>query len=72
MYGGFAILTFTFSQDVLLEMAADEHEIALQSTRSKNTHFIGGYDGYIGERFDVRPHGPSSFVAPTPPDGTLT
>jgi len=73
LYAGFAALTFAFSKDVLAENAIDEHEEALTSTRSKNTsHFVGGYDGYIGERFDVRPNGASGFVAPTPPDGTLT
>jgi len=74
LYAGFAALTFAFSKAVLSEMAADEHEDALASTRNhKNTaHFVGGYDGYIGERFDVRPNGASGFVAPTPAEGTLT
>ena len=70
LYAGFAALTFAFSKAVLSEMAEDEHEDALNSTRSKNAHFVTGYDGYIGERFDVRPN--SGFVAPTPADGTLT
>ena len=80
MYAGFAALTFTFSRSVLNEMDADfEHEAAaLASTRSKShvstNHFVGGYDGYIGERFDVRPNSgvTPGFVAPKPVDGTLT
>ena len=73
LYAGFAALTFTFSKTVLSEMECDEHEEALASTRNKSAaHFVGGYDGYIGERFDVRPNGASGFVAPTRADGTMT
>lgn len=73
LYAGFAGLTFTFSKAVLGEMTADFHEDGLSSTRSKKTsHFVGGYDGYIGERFDVRPNSTSGFVAPQPSEGTLT
>ncbi len=72
LYAGFAALTFMYSKSIMSEMADDEHEEGLSSTRSKNTHFVGGYDGYIGERFDIRPNsGPTGFVAPTPPQGTL-
>lgn len=73
LYAGFAALTFAFSQSILEEMAADEHEEALQSTRTpKTNHFVtpgGGYDGYIGERFDMRSVG---FVGPPAADrGTM-
>ena len=72
LYAGFAALSFIFSWDVLEELAIDEHAEALNGSRNKATnHFVGGYDGYIGERFDVRRNGASSFVAPQPSDGTL-
>jgi hypothetical protein len=72
LYAGFAALTFVFSKAVLTEMAEDENEDPLNSTRSKNknAHFVTGYDGYIGERFDVRPN--PGFVAPKATDGTLS
>jgi hypothetical protein len=69
LYAGFAGLTFAFSKSVLEELSEDEREESMTNTRnSKNpTHFVGGYDGYIGERFDVRRSGgPTGFVAPTP------
>ena len=75
LYAGFAALTFSFSGSILEELADDEREEALNSTRGKQTsHFVGGYEGYIGDRFDVvrRPGGPNGFVAPTPTDGTMT
>jgi len=92
LYAGFAALTFAFSRTVLTEMAADysEHDGLIMMTpeqsafavsRSKGvaSHFVGGagYDGYIGERFDIRPtsgvNGGGGFVAPTQiSDGTLT
>lgn len=72
LYAGFAAVTFIFSKSVLEELARDEPDEAV-STRQKTTnHFVGGYDGYIGERFDVRRNGAPSFVAPQPADGTLT
>lgn len=71
MYASFAALTYVWSKTVLMEMSADEHEEALASTRSKTSHFVGAYDGYIGERFDMRPSN-VGFVAPKASDGTLT
>jgi hypothetical protein len=83
LYAGFAALTFVYSKPVLAEMSTDydgemSPEITgpghhLSSTRSKGRPhgFVTGYDGYIGERFDViRPN--PGFVAPTvPTEGTL-
>lgn len=69
LYASFAALTFSFSNSVLEELAMDERQEALASTRSKGTHFVSGYEGYIGDRFGIRNGG---FVAPTPPDRTLT
>ena len=64
MYAGFAALTFAFSKSVLEELAEDERETIRNTPRSKPPGFVGGYDGYIGERFDVRRNG--GFVAPPP------
>lgn len=63
LYFGFAALSFSFANSVIEEHEYDEREEAMISTRSKvNPHFTG-YDGYIGERFDVgRPR--SDFAAP--------
>jgi hypothetical protein len=73
LYAGFAAITFVFSKSILEELEVDEREDSMTSTRSKSTnHFVGGYDGYIGERFDVRRNGAPSFVAPQPGEGTLT
>jgi hypothetical protein len=69
LYAGFAGLTFAYSKSILDELLEDEREEATKSSRNnKNpTHFIGGYDGYIGDRFDVRRNGVTpGFVAPTP------
>ena len=79
IYAGFAALTFAFSNAIMDEHAMDEREEAMLSTRNKTghvSHFNAGYDGYIGERFDVgmpRNHvgGPGAFVSPTPADATL-
>jgi hypothetical protein len=75
LYAGFAALTFAFAHNILDEHALDEREESmLSSTRNKNTHF-NGYDGYIGERFDVHGrtrNGPGGFVSPTPPEGTMS
>lgn len=69
IYAAFAALTYTYSKEVLEEMAEDEkHELQMTSPRT-NTQFVGGYDGYIGERFDVR-RSTSGFVAPQ--NGALT
>ena len=75
LYAGFAALTFSFSHSIIEEHAADEREEALAAAHhaqfpSKMTphhHHVGfnsnGYDGYIGERFDVhRSRGPGSGV----------
>ena len=63
IYAAFAALTYNYSKEVLEEMAEDEkHELQMTSPR-QNTQFVGGYDGYIGERFDVR-RSTSGFVAP--------
>jgi hypothetical protein len=73
LYAGFAALSFFFSDDILQELALDEHAETLNGSRNKATnHFVGGYDGYIGERFDVRRNGAPTFVAPQISDGTLT
>lgn len=74
LYAGFAGLTFAFANGVMEEHVIDEREDSMQSTRNKVGHF-NGYDGYIGERFDVgrtRNTGPAGFVSPTPPEATLT
>jgi hypothetical protein len=79
LYAGFAALTYAFSTAILEELAADEREEAYNNTRShlhhhkSQNHFVGGFDGYIGERFDVRrTTGPTGFVAPKPTDmGTM-
>jgi hypothetical protein len=69
LYVGFAALTFAYSGTVLEEMESDQNEEGLASTRIKTTaQFVGGYDGYIGERFDIRHN--AGFVAP--PNGSLT
>lgn len=60
LYAAFAGLTFSLSDSLLEEFAMDEDE-------TPRNPFIG-YDGYIGERFDV---GSGGFVSP-PVDGTLT
>jgi hypothetical protein len=69
LYAGFAGLTFAYSKSVMEELVEDEREDAMKNSRnSKNpTHFVGGYDGYIGDRFDVRRNGGTpGFVAPNP------
>jgi len=71
LYAGFAGLTYAFSTSVLEELVMDEKEEALASSRSKGSHFVSGYDGYIGERFGVRPTA-GGFVAPQPTEGTMT
>lgn len=75
LYAGFAALTLAYATNVIEEHAVDERDevIMMTSTRNKTVHYNSGYDGYIGERFDVgRPrNGPSSFVSTTPPDSTL-
>lgn len=54
LYGGFAGLTLAYAPDVIDEHAIDEREeVLMTSTRNKTVHFNGGYDGYIGERFDI-------------------
>jgi hypothetical protein len=74
LYAGFAALTFAYSNSLMDEHAIDEREEAMLSTRNKSgvAHF-NGYDGYIGERFDVgRPrNGPVGFVSPSAPDATM-
>lgn len=75
LYAGFAALTFAFSNSLLEELAADERAEALQmNSRSQATHFVGGYNGYIRERFDVRRQNgvTSGFVAPNSTEGSLT
>jgi len=72
LYAGFAALTFAYANTVMAEHTMDEREEAMLSTRNKAGHF-NGYDGYIGERFDVgRPrNGPAGFVSPSAPESTL-
>ena len=72
LYAGFAALTFSFSHSIIEEHAADEREEALTahhphqySSKMTPHHHVGfnsnGYDGYIGERFDVhRSRGPNT------------
>jgi hypothetical protein len=63
LYFGFAALAFSFANNVIDEHEDDEREEALNSTRSKVHPRFTGYDGYIGERFDVgRPR--SDFASP--------
>jgi hypothetical protein len=70
LYGGFAALSFVYSTSILEELALDEQAEAQSGSRNKATnHFVGGY---IGERFDVRRNGPSTFAPPQVSDGTLT
>jgi hypothetical protein len=75
LYAGFAALTFTFSSAVMEEHAHDAREQSMMSTRSKSGSHFNGYDGYIGERFDVgvgrTRNGPVGFVSPAPPDTML-
>ena len=73
VYASFAALTFTYANSIMEEHILDEREEAMLSTRNKTGHF-NGYDGYIGERFDVgrpRNSGPAGFVSPSAPDATL-
>jgi len=64
LYAGFAALTFSFSHSIIEEHAADEREEALAASSHQYhashkltphhlNNFNNGYDGYIGERFDV-------------------
>lgn len=73
IYAGFAALTLFYSHGVIDEYNMDElEEQMLTSTRHKQiVHFNvnTGYDGYIGERFDVGR--PTGFVSPTGPEATL-
>jgi hypothetical protein len=74
VYAGFAALTFAYANSIMDEHSFDEREEAMLSTRNKTGQYMG-YDGYIGERFDVgRPrNGPTGFgVSPSAPDATLT
>ena len=82
LYAGFAALTFSFSHSIIEEHAADEREEALAAAHqysSKMTphHHVGfnsnGYNGYIGERFDVhRGRGPgASGVGFVPTSGDV-
>jgi hypothetical protein len=65
IYAAFAALTYNHSRDVLEEMLHDEKlELQMTSPRPNTQQFVGGYDGYIGERFDVPRRTPSGFVAP--------
>ncbi|GKY93416.1 hypothetical protein MPSEU_000309200 [Mayamaea pseudoterrestris] len=65
LYAGFAALTFAWSKSILQEMAIDielEDSMAARSPGKQSHHFVvasanTGYDGYIGERFDVRTAG---------------
>ena len=74
IYAAFAALTFVYANGVMDEHAIDQREEAMLSTRNKVGHF-NGYDGYIGERFDInvgRSRNPPSFVSAAPPDSALT
>jgi hypothetical protein len=67
LYAGFAALTFSFSHSIIEEHAADERDEALAMAHHSNYnqhkmtphhHIVAGFnsngfDGYIGERFDV-------------------
>ena len=71
LYAGFAALTFFYSGGVMDEYTMDEREEAMMlSTRNKTVvNFNVGYDGYIGDRFDVGRQ--PGFVPPTAPEATL-
>lgn len=70
IYAAFAAMTYNYSAQVLEEMLEDEKiELQMTSPRPTTQAFVGGYDGYIGERFDVR-RTTSGFVAPQ--TGALT
>jgi hypothetical protein len=91
LYAGFAALILTYATDIIDEHAIEERDdinnIMMTSTNRKTNNTVGhtfnvnshttGYDGYIGERFDVvgrsghRPrnnNGPAGFVSPTAPN----
>lgn len=51
LYASFAALTFTYSSAIIEEHEADARDELLITNR-KVLHY-NGYDGYIGERFDV-------------------
>lgn len=51
LYASFAALTFTYSKSIIEEHEADARQQSSISSR-KVLHY-NGYDGYIGERFDV-------------------
>jgi hypothetical protein len=53
LYAGFAGLSFAFSKSIIEELAEDEREDT-GTNRHKVTANNFGYDGYIGERFDIR------------------
>lgn len=75
LYAGFAALAFAYANTVVDEHAIDEREEGLITSRNQTVHFNAGYDGYIGERFDVgrpRNSGPAGFVSPSAPEATLT
>jgi hypothetical protein len=59
LYAGFAGLSFAFSKSIIEELVEEEREDT-QRHKAPPNHF--GYDGYIGERFDVR----RGFVSATP------
>jgi hypothetical protein len=70
IYAGFAALTLAYANVIIDEYTMDEREESMLSTRNKaGVHFNSGYDGYIGERFDVGR--PTGFVSPSTAEATL-
>jgi len=70
LYAGFAALTFSFAHNVIQEQEQDVLEEARMPRKNTGTF---GYNGYIGERFDVaRSKRSAGFVPQTSPDATLT
>ena len=70
IYAGFAGLTFAYSKSVIEELEEDERADFSRKTVN-SSHF--GYNGYIGERFDIRRNAPGAgggFVS-APPDKAI-
>ena len=85
IYAGFAGLLFAWSRSLLQEMASDDdlddnatmahHQFNHHHKQPNSHHFVVGppaYNGYIGERFDVRTAGFVSGPTVGSNGGTMT
>lgn len=71
LYAGFAALIFALARGVIDEHNMDERGEAMMGSRGNTPSrsyggYNIGYDGYIGDRFDVgrpRNSGPTGFVS---------